>query len=425
MLTAILGLSVGLLGQTEALSLSLALEKAMANNYGIILSKASASIAGINNDWGNAGRYPTVSFKASENNSYELLNRRYSGHLQGKLGLNWTLFNGLQVNITRDKLENLATLSEGQLAVMIENTVEDVILAYYNVRLQQEQLRVLKTVMELSGDRYNYELKKKELGGSVSYDVLQAQNVYLKDKASWMNQEVAVRNAIRNLNYLMGEGPEKTWVFEEAFEAEAGSYTMSDLLERMKSSNQTLQNQYTRLMLAENETELRKANYLPKLSLGAGIDANRSWSGTEIKGISGSNSLSPYGNLSLSYNIYSAGSRKRAVEIARIQEENTRVEIKQMEHVLRNELYKLFDSYSVRIALLEVAEEGLEAAELNMRISENKYKSGVINSFNYRDVQLIYLDASFSRLQAIYNLISNKAALTRITGGFLGEIAVD
>jgi outer membrane protein len=96
------------------------------------------------------------------------------------------------------------------------------------------------------------------------------------------------------------------------------------------------------------------------------------------------------------------------------------VEIDQMEHALTNELFNLFDFHEVRLELLNVANENLEAAELNLTISEDKYRSGVINSFNYRDVQLIYLSASYQRLQSIYNLIGSKAGLTRITGGFLG-----
>jgi outer membrane protein TolC len=70
-----------------------------------------------------------------------------------------------------------------------------------------------------------------------------------------------------------------------------------------------------------------------------------------------------------------------------------------------------------------VANENLEAAELNLSISEEKYRSGVINSFNYRDIQLLYLNVSFQRLRAVYNLIGSEAALTRITGGYLGYAA--
>jgi outer membrane protein TolC len=71
--------------------------------------------------------------------------------------------------------------------------------------------------------------------------------------------------------------------------------------------------------------------------------------------------------------------------------------------------------------LLNVANENMAAAELNLTISEEKYRSGVINSFNFRDVQLIYLNAALRRLQSIYDLIDPKTRLTRITGGFLGN----
>lgn len=407
-------------GQGNQLTLSGALEKALENNYGVIISRADREIADINNNWGNAGRYPTISFDASDNNSYDLMDNSYSNRLAAGVGLNWTVFNGFKVGMTKSRLESLEDLSSGRLAVLIENTVEDIILGYYNVLLQEEQLDVLKTVMQLSNDRYQYELNRQSLGGSVTYNVLQAKNVYLTDKANFMSQEVVIRNAIRNLNFMMGEDPSQTWNFEEPFEAETTSYVLQDLLTKMTSSNQTLKNQFTNLMLQQNEISLKEAAYYPTVSLGAGMDYNQSWTISSGSPTIGNQSASPYGNVRLSFDIYNAGVRKREVEIARINEEVARVEIDQMEHALTNELFNLFDYYEVRVQLLNVAQENLEAAELNLSISEEKYRSGVINSFNYRDVQLIYLNAALRRLQAIFNLIDSNTQLTRITGGFLG-----
>jgi outer membrane protein len=404
----------------EPLTLSKALGRAMDNNYGLIISRAGTEIASINNNPGNAGRYPTIGFDAAENNSYDLRSETYSNRLSAGVGLNWVLFDGFRVNITKSKLENLQSLSEGRLGVVIESTIEDVIMGYHSVLLQQEQLKVLQTIMDLSNDRYQYELNRKLLGGSVTYNVLQAQNVYLTDKANYMNQEVVVRNSVRNLNFLMGESPTTTWNFSEPFEADTTEYKLADLLSKMKASNQTLTNQYTNLLLMENETSLKRANYSPSLSLGAGVDFSESWTATVDQPTNNNGNLSPYGNLRLSYDIYSAGVRRRSVEVARINEEVAQVEISEMEHALTNELFNLADYYGVRVELLKVSNENMTAAELNLSISEEKYRSGVINSFNYRDIQLIYLNASFRQLQAIYNLIDSRTQLTRITGGFLG-----
>jgi outer membrane protein TolC len=236
-----------------------------------------------------------------------------------------------------------------------------------------------------------------------------------------MSQEVVVRNAIRNLNFIMGEEPVVTWTFEESFKADTSAYQMGDLLSKMKSDNQTLKNQYTNLLLREDETSLKESAYYPSISLGAGMDYGHTWSYSGGSQAINNGGFTPYGNLRLSYNIYSAGIRKRSLDVARIQEEMARIEIEEMAHALTNELFNLFDYYEVRVELLNVANENLEAAQLNLSISEDKYKSGVINSFNYRDVQLIYLNAAVRRLQAIYNLINSKTQLTRITGGFLGS----
>ena len=407
-------------GQDNNLTLSSALEQALENNYGLIISRADVQVAEINNNWGTAGRYPTIGFDISDNNNYELNNSLYTNRLSTGIGLDWLLFDGFRVKVTKAKLDNLEDLTTGQLAVQVESTIEDIILVYYSVLLQKEQLKVLETVMQLSDDRYQYELKKKSLGGSVTYNVLQAKNVYLTDKANFLNQEMLVRNSTRNLNFMIGVDPAVSWEFTEAFEADTSEFVLADLISKMKADNQSLKNQYTGLLLSENETSLQKSSFYPSVSLGAGLDYGHTWAYSGGAQTFNNETILPYGNVRLSFDIYSAGVRKRGVEIARINEEVAKVEIDQMEHALTNELFNLFDFHEVRLELLNVANENLEAAELNLSISEDKYRSGVINSFNYRDVQLIYLSVSYQRLQAVYNLIGSKAGLTRITGGFLG-----
>ena len=407
-------------GQDNNLTLSSALEQALENNYGLIISRADVQVAEINNNWGTAGRYPTIGFDISDNNNYELNNSIYTNRLSTGIGLDWLLFDGFRVKVTKANLDNLEDLTAGQLSVQVESTIEDIILVYYSVLLQKEQLKVLETVMQLSDDRYQYELKKKSLGGSVTYNVLQAKNVYLTDKANFLNQEMLVRNSTRNLNFMMGVDPAVSWEFTEAFEADTSEFVLADLISKMKADNQSLKNQYTGLLLSENETSLQKSSFYPSVSLGAGLDYGHTWAYSGGAQTFNNETILPYGNVRLSFDIYSAGVRKRGVEIARINEEVAKVEIDQMEHALTNELFNLFDFHEVRLELLNVANENLEAAELNLSISEDKYRSGVINSFNYRDVQLIYLSVSYQRLQAVYNLIGSKAGLTRITGGFLG-----
>jgi outer membrane protein TolC len=417
LLVAIFITTISAFGQPEDLSLTDALAKTLEYNYGIRISKSDVEIASIKNNWGEAGRYPTIGFDASSNNIYSLTDDDWTNRLYAGVGLDWTIFDGFRVNFTKDKLESLEDLSHGRMGVVIENTIEDVIMAYYDVLLQQENLEVLRTVTTLSEDRYTYEQARYELGGTVTFQVLQSQNVYLNDKALFMTQEVVVRNAIRNLNFLLGLDPSMMWNFPDPFEPDTTDYILGDLTGKMMSNNQTLKNQFTNLQLQKKEIDLKKSALYPSLFVSAGLDENI---GTQ-QFIGTTNATSTYGNLRLSWDIYTGGTRKRAIEVARINEEIAQVEIEQMDHALMNELLNLYDFYSIRIALLEVADESLEAAELNMSIADEKFRSGAISSFEYRDIQLIYLNSALRRLQAIYNLIGSRTSLTRLTGGFLME----
>lgn len=92
-----------------------------------------------------------------------------------------------------------------------------------------------------------------------------------------------------------------------------------------------------------------------------------------------------------------------------------------MKHDLSNSLSNVYEYYLVRKELLEISKENLEAAQLNLQISKEKFENGAINSFNFRDVQNIYLNASVQDLEAIYNLIDAQTSLLRMTGTIIQE----
>jgi outer membrane protein TolC len=92
-----------------------------------------------------------------------------------------------------------------------------------------------------------------------------------------------------------------------------------------------------------------------------------------------------------------------------------------MAHSLNNQLLQLYSSYEVNKAVFDLANQQETSARLNLELSEAKYKNGNINSFNYRDAQIMFLNASISKYRAIYNVIQSNTDLFRITGGIIEE----
>ncbi len=405
----------------EELSLSQAIGFAMENNYDIRITRADEQIAQLNNSWGNAGRYPTLSvdFSLSERWNQEENSDSEQSSLSGSIAMNWLLFDGFSIYIRKSSFAELEALSAGNSAVVIENTLEAVILAYYNGLLQVEKMRVLKEVMSLSKDRYAYEQERHELGAQTRYELLQAQNAYLEDKGRYLQQRTVYRNSLRDLNYLMGIKEDISWDFVDEFDIQAQDYEMRPLKERMLSNNQTLKNQYINQSLLEKQVALKKSEWWPSLSLNAGYQNSRNridYSGSSATTFDQNNT---YATLSLSWTLFNGGNRRRAIGIAKIDRQNGEITLQQMKHSLTNRLYMLYENYTVRKELLQIAEESLQAANLNLEISQEKFRTGAINSFNFRDVQLIYLNAALSHLNAVYSLIEADQALLKLTGGII------
>lgn len=405
------------------LSLTDAISKALENNYDIIIAKGNQQIAETSNTWGTAGRYPYINLSLGNDNSANIndsenyVNNRFSGGVSA----NWTLFDGFSVRISKTRLDKLEQLSKNNTAIMVEGTIQSVILAYYDVLLQKEKLATFEEVSTLSEDRYNLMENRKAYGAVVTYDVLQAKNAYLSDRSGYLLQEVAYKNSIRNLTYLMAERNETNYEFTGTFEAIPEDYSLAELEAKMFENNKSLQNQFVNQRLLENAIASAKSNFSPALDFRGGATGTSTRNNFEERGTSWSNSANLYGNLTLSWNLFSGGNRKRAVQIAEIDEEIGLVKMDDMKHGLTNSLSNLYEFYLVRKELLDIARENVEAAKLNLQISQEKFESGAINSFNFRDVQTFYLRASQAELEAIYYFIDAHTSMLRITGAIVQE----
>ena len=128
-----------------------------------------------------------------------------------------------------------------------------------------------------------------------------------------------------------------------------------------------------------------------------------------------------YVNFSLNFNLFNGGKTRRAIKQANIQYEIGDIEIAQIKQTLSNGLLTVFEMYEIRKQLLAVADARLQSSELNLNLSTEKFRNGTINSFNFRDVQIQYINAEFSRLEAVYNLINTHTELLRVTGGIISE----
>ncbi|MEY4930712.1 MAG: hypothetical protein RI909_1436 [Bacteroidota bacterium] len=445
----------------DTLSLARAIQIGLQNNFDVQIGKLNLDIAKNNNNWGQAGMLPTINLIGGQPNSvvqrkpanpFAVAGRNISDNVNGQLDVQFTLFDGFFVRLSKQRLDKLEELSSGNARFIMENTVQAIILGYYSVLLQKEQLQVLIKNKGFSKERYDYVKLRKELGGAITFDVLQEQNNYLTDSASVLQQEILLKNSMRDFNLLLNENINKTYEFTDVFPFENEQYRYEDLRDKMINSNTNLKNQFVSQELFRNATRLAESNYSPTVLLNLGatgsldrLNANfRTTTGNTIENTVGfvnrdqgqpvyntvnetalrpltqtGNSYGAYANFGLRFTLFNGGQIRRAVENSQVQEKIAQLSTDQLKLSLENDLLASFDLYNLRRQLVQIAQVRLQAAELNLSLANERYKNGALSAIDLRIVQDSYQRAALENYLAIYNSIATRVDLVRLTGGLV------
>lgn len=433
------GVSTSLLAQ-ENLSLEQAIAAGLSNNFQVQLSRAAVAIAENNNDWSLAGRNPQVDLTLNANNNYTSTDNPASVVVESSIisnavvpgvQANWVLYNGSRVTYTKDQFNTQVNLSNEQLRVQIQNTVQTITQAYYGALVQREQLVVLQEVLDLSRDRIQYQETRKEFGQGGTFDLLQAQDAYLNDSTNYLVQLNAYENAMRNLQLGMGISTPQNYTLTDQLEQVTAAFTFSQLEQQLMQNNPDLQVSKVNIQLAEINTQLQRIDELPQVSLSAGgnytINVSTgsqtfNFGGMEneqdLPGIA-SRTLRGFVNLNASYNLWDGGARRRRIETAELQEIQSQLQYASQEQNLRIQLANTYATYENQQRLVAITGDLVENARRNLDIAEERLRGGLINSFDYRSIQLAYINATQSRLNALLNLKNTETDLLRLTGGLV------
>ena len=194
----------------------LTLEEAIANtlqkNYDILLSKNDSAIAAIDYSYRNAAFIPRLNGNIGtvwNNNAQKQTladgtKRQSSGlksnNISSQLALNWTLFDGLKMFVTRDRLERLLEFGELEIRNQVVNTVATVITNYYNIVRQKQQLRAIEEQMSIDSERVRLAQYRLDVGVGIKPDLLQSKIDLNAQKAAQLQQQALIEQLKEQLN---------------------------------------------------------------------------------------------------------------------------------------------------------------------------------------------------------------------------------
>ncbi len=423
--TFLFAISPGQLFPQDTLSLSRAIDIALDNNFGIILARNQYNMTEINNHPGTAGMLPKIDISGSRN--YQV-NNTYQEYFDGRIResdnaksnsfntgiqLNWTLFDGFNMFIKKKRLEELQNLGETQLRAQIENTLADVIIAYFNIVIQSKMADVYHESVNISAERKRFAAARLSVGSGSELSYLQASVDLNADSAAWIGQLMSLDNSKTSFNRLLCRDISETFITEPDIPLR-NDLIYEILLHKVMEVNPELisariNHSIAKLNLKESTTVM-----YPRINFSTGYNFNRSLS--EVGLLQSNRNLGYSAGVSLSYNIFDGLNTRRNIKIARIREESALIETQQTEIGLQTRLRHLYNDYETNLRLSILETENLSLAVKNYKIAEEKYRLGAISDIELRETQKKMMDAESRFLLSQYRCKVAETELLLLSG---------
>lgn len=409
----------------DTLKLDQAVIIAMQNNFDITLAAKDSRIAELNNSAGNAGMLPQVNLTAARTvaiyNTYQIYfdgtektsPNAQNNNLNAGVALTWTLFDGFNMFIQKSKLTELRNLSNIQLQSVVENTVSDVIQAYYAIVTQEKMVEVYKEAMAITSERKRIAKAGVTFGSNSELSFLQASVDYNADSSAYIAQVKMLQNNKVEFNRLLCRDLFLT--FEVRQEIPVGNNLLFDKLwEQVLEQNPELRMARTNLGIAMLDQKSMNANLYPRLNFTSGYNYSNAQSQV---GITKENLYRGFNvGVNASYSIFDGFTNSQDRSKAKIRIESARIEAEQAELNTKAHLQRIYNDYQTNLQLSAFEQENVTLATRNLTIAQEKYRIGSSNDIELRQTQQKLMDAENRYLTAQFRSKASETELLRMSG---------
>ena len=411
------------------MTLNDAISIALKSNYDILLEEKSLEIASNNNSIGNAGWLPSIELNGATNtsirNTEQELNFGEGPVTQSRDGaesstvnvgaqMSWTLFDGLKMFATKDRLNQIQQSNELALKAQIQTTVSDVSKAYYNAALEQERMALLESSLQLSQERVQISKDKYELGKASKLEYLQAQVDYNSDKSALVKQQESIARAKMNLWRIIGDENLSSSILLVYNDSLNEIIDYDILEEKSLNSNPQLQSLITDQAVSLLTIKERKREYYPSLDFNMGYTYSEQ--NNEVGVLIRNQATGLNYGLTASMTIFNGFNQSREIQNARINAESAELEYKKARTQLLTSLKTAYLTYQNAVELTKLEGQNLAVAEENVSIALERYRIGKSNPLEIREAQNNAVNAQIRHLEALNTAKIAEIELLRLTG---------
>lgn len=385
--------------QTDLLTVQDAIRLSIENNYGILIAKNEIEIGAINNNWANAGAIPVISATANKAVGLSNLDQKLNNgtftqkkgsttqNLNAGVAVNWRVFDGFKMFATKQKLEELEKRGEYIFRKNLNETVYNVVSAYYNIVTLNEQSEASKEQITLYKDRFNLAQRKYEIGTGAKFEVLEAEVDLNAQRSNLLALDNEIALAKSSLNNLMGRSPQSGFSVIDTIVVQSLP-SLTDANSKIETQNPDVLLANTDLAILMQEKKEINAARLPIVNLNGFYNFAKSRNSAGFTLFN--QSYGPSGSVGVSIPIFNGGLVKKQLQISDIDIKNQQLSIAQTKNDIATALNNAYINFHNSLKAIELEKENLILATENIKIAMERYRVLNITSVELRQIQISY-----------------------------------
>lgn len=422
----------GIVKAQDTLSVAEAITIALEKNFAVRIAQNTAEIANNDNTPGNAGMLPVLSADGT-------LSQRQQDNIVGfaagsipdrrDLGvetnvvnygadLTWTVFDGLTMFATSDRLSLQADIGDIDAQIQVEQVLADIITTYFQIVGQQQAYQVLEGTLGVSEERIRIAETKLDLGSGSKYDLLQARADYNADRSALLRAGTGLEQSRILIKQLIGDTrlPAINVVSEIML---ADPLVLDQLLNEALIQNRELTRSRLNQEVAVTRIRELSGDWFPQVDVSGGYRYNRVEASAGFTEFNESIGFT-YG-VTARVNLFEGFNRSRRLQNARIEQKNEELRIQEIELAVEAGVRQMYSQYENALQLIALEEENLLNTRESLNIALEQYRLGTINAVELREAQLTLLQAQNRLITARIEAKTAETELLRLSGRLLSK----
>ena len=417
----------------STLQLEEAIRIGLEKNFSIRIAENEIRISENNKSVGNAGFLPVISADGSINQRiqdnvtvYGNPNIADRNDQNAKTtvydyGLNatWTIFDGLTMFATLDRLSAELDISEAEARNQIELVLADIISGYYEITGQQKAAQVLENTVEISQERIRIAETKEELGSGSQYELLLARADFNTDRAALIRSNSSLKQLKVLLTSVLGEDRSMDFSVQPEIVL-ADRLVLEDLIEDAVDQNQELNIARLNEQVARSEIREIRGEWMPQVDVSGGYGYSRTEASVGFSEFSETDGFQ-YG-ITARINLFDGFNKKRRTENAQIALKNEELRRQDLQLQVTSQISQIYAQYSDALSLIELEEENLEINKQTVDIALERFELGTISSIELREAQQSLLNAENRLIEAQIVAKTAETELLRLSGRLFSRV---